>query len=100
MLVTSENARHLVRYLHDVVSRSQQLLPRVESLSQLGWHGAQFFPYASQYVCDTTQEFEHLYRQFHTAGDQDVWYRMATGLRTAPGSVPIRVMMAASLSSA
>ena len=99
VLVTSENARHLVRYLHDVVSKSQQLLPRVESLSQLGWHGAQFFPCASQYVCDTTQEFEHLYRQFHTAGAQDVWYRMAIGLRTAPGSVPIRVMMAASLSS-
>ena len=105
VLVSSESARYLVRYLLDVVSANQQAteqsqaLPRVESLSQLGWHGEQFCPYTSPCVCDTSQEFMHLYRQLHSVGEQAVWYELVRALRQGEQGVAIRMIMAASLSS-
>ena len=105
ILISSENARHLVAYLHETVSLSQedgpdsQALPWVYTTSQLGWHGSSFFPYSTAYQCDVAQEFQHLYQQFHTQGQWYDWFKLAEELRCGPNNVILRMTMAASLSS-
>lgn len=105
ILVSSENARHLVNYLHDVVGMNQQdtqlnqALPCVSTVSQLGWQQQEFFPYSDKYICDTSQEFQHLYQQFHSKGERKNWYDLIEILRQSEQSVVLRMTIAASLSS-
>lgn len=105
VLISSENARHLVAYLHETVSLNQtdtansQALPWVHTTSQLGWHNGSFFPYSTAYQCDVAQEFQQLYQQYHTQGHWYEWFDLVEQLRCGPDNVILRMTMAASLSS-
>ncbi|MFR6290161.1 MAG: DUF927 domain-containing protein [Peptococcaceae bacterium] len=105
ILISSENARHLVAYLHQTVSLSQQdwpdsqALPWVHTTCQLGWHENRFFPYTTALQCDTEPEFQQLYQQFHTKGHWHQWFDLVEQLRQSQHHVILRMTMAASLSS-
>ena len=45
--VTSENSKHLVRYLSDLEHVNMDTLPLVRSVSHMGWVGNHFLPGAT-----------------------------------------------------
>lgn len=98
VLVTSENARLLVRYLSDVEAENEDAIPLVKSSSKLGWIGKTFLPYDKSIVFDGNAKFRELYDSIHPAGSRDVWYETVKSLR-ASGRLEIKLMLAASFAS-
>ena len=57
--VTSENARYLVRFLHDVENLNYDRIPEKKSVSRLGWIGAEgFSPYVEGLIFDGGEQFQ------------------------------------------
>lgn len=72
VMVTSETARDLVRYLSDVVSLNMKdteegkAIPLYRSIARLGWIGNDFCPYEKNVKYDGDLDFESVYNQVRT----------------------------------
>ena len=96
--VTSENAKHLVKYLNDVENLDNDEICLYQSTSKLGWHGDDFIPYDTEIVFDGDTRFKQLFESIKTQGHEDVWLDHVRELR-ATGKPEIRLMLAASFAS-
>ena len=96
--VTSENARHLVKYLNDVENLNSEKIKLMNSSSKLGWHGNDFIPYDKKIIFDGDIKFKQLFEAITTSGDEDTWVEHVKELR-ATGKIEIRLMLAASFAS-
>lgn len=100
MSVNSENAREIVTYLSEVADRNYDILPEVKSVSRLGWvRDNVFSPYVEGVAFDGENQFQHMFECIKTAGSEKVWKDFAMQIR-ATGTIPARISLAASLSSA
>ena len=95
--VTSDNAKHLVRYLSDCVGYNPVALEPKKSVSRLGWAGASFIPYETNIRYEENPQFASIYRSVREAGDFSAWRSVCGGLRK---DVRIRLLMGASFASA
>ena len=95
--VTSESARHLVSFLHDVEERNYEDIPTRRSVSRLGYVGEEFSPYAEGLVFDGEASYRTLFNAVSTAGDREAWLSMMRKLRA--DSLAARILIAASFAS-
>lgn len=96
--VTSENAKHLVKYLNDVENLNNDEISLMKSTSKLGWHGDEFIPYDDEIIFDGDTKFKQLFEAIGTAGHEDIWLDHVRKLRRT-GKPEIKIMLAASFAS-
>jgi len=102
VMVTSETARDLVRYLSEVVSLNMtdtaesKAIPLYKSISRLGWVDGDFCPYIAGIKYDGDQNCEEMYNSVRTRGDREVWYQFAEEIRK---NQIARILIATSLCS-
>lgn len=98
--VTSENARYMVRYLHDVENLNYERIPEKKSVSRLGWiDGAGFSPYVEGLVFDGEESFKPFFNSVGQKGSMDKWIREVEKIRQGSNLAP-RIVLAASFASA
>lgn len=96
--VTSENAKHLVKYLNDVENMNSDNIGLDNSTSKLGWHGTDFIPFDSEIVFDGDTRFKNLFESIHTEGHEDIWLDHVRELR-ATNRNEIKFLLSASFAS-
>ena len=97
--VTSENAKALVRYLHDVENLNYDTIPETLSVSRLGWiDGYGFAPYCAKLTFDGDERCRALFEAVKPRGEPLDWFVMAAMIRK--GTVTGRIVLAASFASA
>ena len=97
--VDSENARFLVAYLSDVISKNYNAIPAKRSVSRLGWIGEkEFSPYVDGLVFDGEESFKGYYNSVKSHGSSAKWYDLAKQIRADDNVVP-RIILAASFAS-
>lgn len=97
--VTSENARHLVTYLHDIENLNYDAIPENNSVSRLGWiDGEGFSPYVDNLIFDGDLSFRHFFESVREKGKYEKWLTLVKKIRQ--GGIPARILLAASFASA
>ncbi len=96
--VTSESAKYLVRYLHDVENLNYEIIPKHNSVGRLGWTNTDgFSPYVDDLIFDGANNFKNIYDSVRSEGSFDTWLSMAKKVRASDS--PARIMLAASFAS-
>jgi len=101
ILVTSENAKHLVRYFCDIEAMNLHKIPIQKSTSKMGWLDGYktFIPFtADDYVFDSDADFSPLYDSISTHGKEDIQMRILHDVRKRGRFEPI-ITVAAALAS-
>ena len=96
IMVTSETAKDLVKYLSEVASLNMQTIPFYRSISRLGWIGNDFAPYDTTIKYDGDADFASIYEHVGECGNYDKWLEHVTELRE---NINIRLMLSASFAS-
>lgn len=96
VLVTSESAKDLVRYMSDVISLNAQEIPLYRSIGRLGWIEGDFIPYNDSVKYDGDSDFKSIYDNVRECGSYDVWLEHIRELRK---DINIRLALAASFAS-
>jgi hypothetical protein len=98
--VTSENAKYLVQYLHDVENLNYDKIPESRSVSRLGWIGETWFsPYGEDLIFDGDISFRYFFESVHEQGSFDKWVKAVRSIREQ-GNVPAKMLVASSFASA
>lgn len=79
--VTSDNAKHLVRYISDCVGYNPKTLEPKKSINRLGWAGGEFMPYAQDIVFDGGADYSSLFSNVREAGNFSEWKKLCGDLR-------------------
>ncbi|WP_130861451.1 DUF927 domain-containing protein [Bacilliculturomica massiliensis] len=96
--VTSENAKHLVQYIHDVENLNYERIPENNSVGRLGWIGNYgFSPYVDDLIFDGDLSFKHFFEAVSERGRLERWLEIAREIRA--GSIYARIVLAASFAS-
>lgn len=96
--VNSENAKYLVKYLHDVENINYDQIEEKNSVSRLGWiDDAGFSPYVGELEFDGDGHFKSYFESVRQHGSRDEWFKLAKSVRA--GSVTSRLLLAASFAS-
>lgn len=96
VMVTSETAKDLVKYLSEVASLNMQTIPFYRSISRLGWIEKDFAPYDTTIKYDGDSDFASIYEHVCECGSYDKWLEHVTELRE---NINIRLMLSASFAS-
>lgn len=96
--VTSENAKHLVRYLSDVENLNDENIQVQYSTGKLGWIKNTFVPYDTDILFDGDSRFKSLFDAVMEHGSEEKWLSHVRKLR-ATGRKEIKFMLAASFAS-
>ena len=96
VLVTSESAKDLVRYLSDTIALNAQEIPLYRSIGRLGWIEGDFIPYNDSVKYDGDIDFKSIYDNVREFGSYDVWLEHIKELRK---DINIRLVLAASFAS-
>lgn len=97
--VNSENAKYLVKFLHDVEALNYDRLERVSSVGRLGWiDGYGFSPYIEDLVFDGENMYADRFFAIQAKGNYKKWMEAMKTIRTAEDPI-IRIIFAASLAS-
>ncbi len=94
--VTSDNAKLLVKYLSDCVSRNLDILKQYKAISRLGWVGNEFMPYNDSIKFDGDEQNKYLYEAVCERGSFEEWRDFVKPLRR---NIYLRLQMAASFAS-
>ena len=96
--VNSENAKWLVRYLHDAENLNYERIEEKKSVGRLGWvEGYGFSPYVENLVFDGDMACKGLFESVKPQGDYETWLQLAKDIRKE--SIYGRILMAASFAS-
>ena len=96
ILVTSETAKDLVKYLSEVISLNAQEIPLYKSIGRLGWIDGDFIPYNDSVKYDGDADFKSIYDNVCECGSFDKWLDHVKELRK---DINIRLVLAASFAS-
>jgi hypothetical protein len=95
--VTSENAKYLVRYLHDLEHLNYESIPEKNCVSRLGWiDGQGFAPYVDDLAFDGDANFKSYFDSVRQQGNFEEWLKVA---RIARQNLAARIVLAASFAS-
>ena len=102
VMVNSETAKPLVRYLSEVEQLNYDEIPEVASVGRLGWiddYG--FSPYVDDLVFDGEEEFRTRFESIQSRGSRQEWLDCCRKVRAGktPGNVIARIVLAASFAS-
>lgn len=96
VLVTSESAKDLVRYLSDCISLNAREIPLYRSIGRLGWIEGDFIPYNDAVKYDGDLDFKSIYENVKECGEYETWLKHIKDLRK---DINIRLVLAASFAS-
>lgn len=96
--VTSENAKHLVRYLSDIENLNDDEIQVQYSTGKLGWIRDKFIPYDSDILFDGDSRFKSLFDSVKECGEEETWMQHVRELR-ASGRKEVKLLLAASFAS-
>lgn len=96
VMVTSENAKDLVRFLSEFLACNIYAIEPKKSISRVGWNDEEFIPYGECCIFDGEQENKHLYESISKSGDYEQWIEYVKKLRK---NKLLRLQMAASFAS-
>ena len=96
IMVTSETAKDLVKFLMEATSLNMNTIPFYKSLSRLGWVDNDFAPYDDAIKYDGDSDFQSTYNDVCECGSYEVWKEHITKLRE---NINIRLMLSASFAS-
>lgn len=96
--VTSESAKHLIKYLNDIEAFNVENIPIALSSSKLGWHGDDFLPYEGDIVFDGDSQFKHVYEAICEHGTYSKWLEHVKEIRKTK-RLEAKFMLAASFAS-
>lgn len=96
VLVTSESAKDLVKYLSDVINLNAREIPLYNSIGRLGWIDGDFIPYNDSVKYDGDADFKSIYDNVTYEGSYDLWLEHIKELRK---DINIRLVLAASFAS-
>lgn len=96
--VTSENAKHLVKYINDVESLNNDDIEIKRSSSKLGWHENMFLPYQGDIIFDGDTRFKSIFEAIHEQGTEQVWADHVKEIRKSK-RIEAKFMLAASFAS-
>lgn len=97
IIVTSESAKDLVKYLADMVSYNMQDIPISRSISRLGWlNNGQFVPYVEDIKYDGDTDFQGIYESVREQGSFSDWLEHILEIRE---NLYVRFALDASLGS-
>lgn len=102
IMVNSETAKHLVRYLSEVEQLNYDTIPEVASVGRLGWiEDYGFSPYVDDLVFDGEEEFRTRFESIRERGSEQVWLDCCRAVRSGKtkGNVIARIVLAASFAS-
>lgn len=91
--VTSETAKKLVRFLSEVVASNYKVIPRIKSVSHLGWVDGRFTPYEESIKIDNEANFRFISESIKASGSLEEWISIIRPLRE---NLILRLVMAAS----
>ena len=102
VMVNSETAKHLVKYMADVEQLNYDRIPEVASVGRLGWiddYG--FSPYVDGLVFDGEEQFRNRFESISEKGSYKRWLDCVKAVRSGktPGNVIARIVLAASFAS-
>lgn len=95
--VTSETAKHLVSYLHDVETLNYDEIPAMRSVSRLGYAGEAFIPYTDGIIFDGEASYKTLFNSVTQSGSPQEWLTVMRKLRK--DSLAAHIIIAASFAS-
>lgn len=102
IMVNSETAKPLVRYLADVEKLNYDLIPEIPSVGRLGWiDGYGFSPYVEDLAFDGEEEYRTRFESIREKGDRQKWLDCVKDIRAwkTSGNVIARIVLAASFAS-
>lgn len=97
VMVTSETAKALVRYLIELESYND--LPLLHSTSKFGWMGKEFIPFDQDVVFDDESKFKELSNSLIQCGSYAVWLDLVKKIRQNKDHYEPRIYMAAAFAS-
>ena len=97
VLVTSENAKALSKYLLEIEDLNYETLPEQKSVSRLGWVGGGFSPYVDELVFDGENNFKNIFNSVKSNGSREKWIDAIKLLRAEKTAG--RLFLAASFAS-
>lgn len=97
--VDSNTAKSLVAYLSEATDVNYDVLPKVKTVSHLGWnHGGEgFAPYTDDVEFDGNPNFESTFKAIKCVGDLETWYNEIVKCRAY--SKTVHILTAASFAS-
>lgn len=96
--VNSENAKYLVRYLHDIENQNYERIPEMSSVSRLGWiDGEGFAPYVGNLIFDGEVSLKTYFESVKQEGTLEGWKEAA---KEARKNITARLVLSASFASA
>lgn len=103
VMVNSETAKPLVRYLSEVEQLNYDVIPEVSSVGRLGWiddYG--FSPYVEDLVFDGEEEYRTRFESIREKGSRQAWINCCRTIRNGKtkGNIIARIVLAASFASA
>lgn len=97
VLVTSENAKALSKYLFEIEDLNYENIPEQRSVGRLGWVGEGFSPYFGDLEFDGENNFRHIFNSIRSSGDREKWLNAMRDFRAEKGVA--RIALAASFAS-
>lgn len=97
VLVTSENAKALSKYLLEIEDLNYETIPEQKSVSRLGWVGGGFSPYVDNLVFDGENNFKNIFNAVKSSGSREKWIETMKLLRAEKTAG--RLFLAASFAS-
>lgn len=97
VLVTSENAKALSKYLLEIEDLNYETIPEQKSVSRLGWVGGGFSPYVDNLVFDGENNFKNIFNAVKSSGSREKWIDTMKLLRAEKTAG--RLFLAASFAS-
>lgn len=101
ILVTSESAKYLVKYLCDIESMNADIIPIQYSTSKMGWNDeySEFMPFTHKNVTfDSEMQFTQIYNSIRSHGNRDAHIQLLREVRKRDRVEPM-FCIAASLAS-
>lgn len=74
--VTSENAKHIVKYLSALESENLELIPKVDCVNSFGWHNNSFVPSSKDLEIDIDMSQKNLVDAYCQSGSYEDWKAM------------------------
>lgn len=98
LMVTSENAKYIVKYLSEIEHLNYDKIPEQNSVSRLGWVGEHgFSPYVDNLTFDGELSFKHLFESVKQRGNYEKWIETAKEVRK--NNKIVQIILASSFSS-
>lgn len=94
---TGDRANNLVDYLRDMIDKNQEVIPKVKSISSMGWNEDGFSPYVSGIEFDNDPRYKSVYNALAKVGSMDKWLAEARDARTY--SITAKIVLAASFAA-